>query len=181
MKSLMTKLIYAFMFLALAGFTCVLAIHLTALAGSTFLYDHLGAFVFPGLFVVWLPTIFAMNRLTKGFERKETWRVALRGCPKWMRVSCWVVFGYGWGTSMLLMLFTDARASALTSARTLSAFVLIFFVVATCVLYSATQAEKYDRTRKCTNGHQVGPLAKFCEVCGAPCDAGGSSQEVGGL
>ena len=165
----MVKLIYPFLFLATAGLAIDVVIHLAALAGSTALFDLLGKYIFLGIFVVWLPAIFAMNRLAREFKQKDIWRAALRGCPKWMRMAMWTVFGYAWvGFFVLPLLYGGSSNSHPNSARLMSGAVLMFYAVATCVLYSATQAEKHDKSRRCANGHHVGPLARFCEECGAP-------------
>jgi hypothetical protein len=45
----------------------------------------------PGLFIVWLPTVLLMNRMTRDFKQKDVWRAALRGCPKWMQRLVYVL------------------------------------------------------------------------------------------
>jgi len=177
----MAKLIYPFLFLATAGLAIDVVIHLAAFTGSTILFDQLGKYIFPGIFVVWLPAIFAMNRLAREFKQRDIWRAALRGCPKWMRMALWTVFGYGWASLFVLpILYGEGIDSGPNSARAMSAIALTFYAVAACVLYSATQAEKFDQGRRCANGHRVGPLARFCEECGAPViDVTSSSSAIG--
>jgi hypothetical protein len=41
-------------------------------------------FLFPGIFVVCLPTILFVNWLTRDFKQRDLWKAALRGCPTWM-------------------------------------------------------------------------------------------------
>jgi hypothetical protein len=50
-------------------------------------------FLFPGIFVVWLPTILFTNLLTRDFKQKDLWKAGLRGCPAWMRTAQWAVWG----------------------------------------------------------------------------------------
>ena len=59
--------------------------------------------------------------------------------------------------------------AAANRARLMSATLLIFYAIPVAVLYSATQVERVDDSRRCLNGHRVPGLAKFCEECGSPC------------
>jgi hypothetical protein len=164
----MTVLTYPFLALAVAGFVAVLAIHVASLFGVTYLW-HFLRFLFPGIFVVFLPTIFVMNRLTRDFKQKDIWRAALRGCPQWMRRAVWAIIGYAWvGFFVLPLLFGGGMESAANKARSMSGALLIFYLIPAAVLYSATQVQRLDESRRCLNGHRVSPLAKFCEECGAP-------------
>lgn len=58
--------------------------------------------------------------------------------------------------------------SAANKARSMSATLLIFYMIPLAVMYSATHVQRFDESRRCLNGHRVSPLAKFCEECGAP-------------
>jgi len=92
----MAKIAYPFLLLAGVGFTVVLVIHAATLFGATYLFEHSLKFVGPGLFVVWLPTVLIMGRLTRDFKQRDIWRAALRGCPEWMRKAQWALVGYTW-------------------------------------------------------------------------------------
>jgi hypothetical protein len=161
-------LTYFFLVLAVAGFLGMLAIHIAALAGVTVPSVVLKV-VFPGLFVVWLPTILVSNRLSKEYKQNHLWRATLRGCPKWMQTALWVVCGYGFLGTFLLPLFFGRNVDSYGgSTAGMSGFVIAFYAMAMCVLYSATRAEEFDRNRRCLNGHHVSPVARFCEDCGSP-------------
>jgi hypothetical protein len=165
----MTTLVYLLLVAASVGFTGALTIHIAALLGSITPFQHFGKLMFPGLVVVWLPTIFCMNRLTRDVKQKDLWKAALRGCPRWMRTTWWIVAGYSWiGAFAIPLLFGGGMNSPLSEARSVSGIMLAFYGIAVCVLYSSTQAAKRDGARCCLNGHHVGPLAKFCDECGAP-------------
>jgi hypothetical protein len=124
------------------------------------------AIVFPGLFLVWLPTVLLMNRLTREFKQKDLWKAALRGCPPWMRTSLWIVLGAVFFLTFALPFLTGSNPGASPSNFIL--FPVCFYAVSFCVMYSLIHAEKYDTGRRCLNGHRISPLAKFCEECGAP-------------
>jgi hypothetical protein len=78
-------LVYPFLALSAVGFAAALAVHVASLFGVTDPFSYGLRYLGPGVFVVALPMILLMNRLTRDFEQKDTWRAALRGCPQWMR------------------------------------------------------------------------------------------------
>jgi hypothetical protein len=165
----MAKIAYPLLLLAGFGFTVVLAIHVATLFGATYLFTHSLRFVGPGLFVVWLPTVLISSRLTRDTKQKDFWRAALRGCPEWARRAQWVLFGYAWvGFFALPFLYGGGMELPANKARSMSAVLLAFYSTAFAVLYSAIHVEKLDANRRCSNGHRVPPLAKYCEECGAP-------------
>jgi hypothetical protein len=163
----MMALVYVLLAIASVGFCAVAAVHLEALAGSTVLFHHAEKLMFPVLFVLWIPTIFCMNRMTGDAKQKDIWKIALRGCPKWMRIAAFIIFGYAWAGALAnaLLFRTDPL---LSGARGTSGVMLAFYGVAACVLYSFTRSAAVDEGRRCLNGHKVGPLAKYCEECGSP-------------
>jgi hypothetical protein len=165
----MAAVTYPFLALATVGFVAMLAIHVASLFGITYPFDQSLRFLGPGVFIVFLPMIFVMNRLTRDFKQKEVWRAALRGCPQWMRRTVWIICGYAWvGFFALPFLYGGGMNLAANKVRSMSATLLIFYLIPAAVLYSATQIQHSDDNRRCLNGHRVSPLAKFCEECGAP-------------
>jgi len=164
----MAALIYPFLAIASVGFVAMLVVHISALLGNTYLFDHSFRWLGPGVFIAFLPMIFVMNRLTRDFKQKDVWRAALRGCPQWVYRTVWVIFGYAWaGFFVLPLLYGGGMDSAANKARSMSGVLLVFYLLPAAVLYSATKIQQFDQGRRCLNGHQVSPLAKFCEECGA--------------
>ncbi len=92
----MAALIPPFLALAVIGSVAALVVHVASLFGATYLFEHFLRFLIPGVFVISLPMIFAMNGLTGDIKQKDLWRAALRGCPQWMRRTLWVICGYAW-------------------------------------------------------------------------------------
>ncbi len=171
----MKTLTWLLLVVAVAGLLCMVAVHISALVGVTAPFDNSIRFVVPALFAVWVPTIFVMTRLTREFKQKDIWRAALRGCPAWMRRTVWVLFGYCWaGFFILPALYGGGMDSDANKARVMSAGVMIFYLIAAAVSYSAVNADRSGTLTRCLNGHPVQPLAKFCDECGAPV----SSQPV---
>src|SRR5436190_19585037 len=123
----MVAFIYPFLMLAVVGLITVAAVHVSALMGTTSLFEHLLRVLGPGIFVVFLPTIFVMNRLTRDFKQKDIWRAALRGCPTWMRRTVWTIFGYSWlGFFILPVIFGGGMDSATNKARIGSGALMVF-------------------------------------------------------
>ena len=172
----MTAAIYPVFLLAAVGFAAMLVVHLVSLFGDTYLFQRTIAVLGPGVFVVCLPTIFVMNRLTRDVKQKDLWRAALRGCPRWMYRTVWGIFMYCWaGFFVLPLLYGGGMDLAANKARVMSGALLIFYLIPLAVMYSATHVDPFDGSRRCLNGHRVSPLANFCEECGAPVVAGSSS------
>jgi hypothetical protein len=56
-----------------------------------------------GIFVVWLPTLLIAARITRDAKQKDLWKVALSGCPPWMRQALYVLTGYAVLNFLLFM------------------------------------------------------------------------------
>jgi hypothetical protein len=166
----MTKLVaYPVMALAAIGVIVCFALHIISFREDPELLKRALVFVFPGIFVVWLPTVLVMNRLTRDFKQRDLWKAALRGCPPGMKVILWLVLGYVFFATFLMPLLRGSNPGA--SPGGFLIFPAAFYSVSFCVMYSATRVEQVDGGRRCRNGHLVSPLAKFCEDCGAPVTA----------
>lgn len=174
----MAAVISVFFALAAVGFAATLAVHVASLFGNTYLFDRTIAVLGLGVFVVFIPTIFVMNRTTRDFKRKHLWRAALRGCPRWMYWTVWAIFAYGWAGSFVLPLLYGGGNSGANTARAMSGILLVFYLVSVAMMYSAMHVGRFDEGRRCLNGHRVSPLAKFCEECGAPVATSSNSPPV---
>lgn len=146
----------------------VATVHIAVLCGFITPFQQLARIFVPGLFAVFGPMIFYANRMTRDVKQKDFWKAALRGCPKWMRITLYTILGYSWITGLLSFLIQRDANSQLSAARGISGIMLAFYAIAVGVLYSSTQVARIDEDRRCLNGHRVGPLSNFCEECGAP-------------
>jgi hypothetical protein len=168
----MIAIIYTFLALAAIGMAAMVAVHIAALFGNIVPFERTLRILGPGVFVVFLPTVLVMTRLTRDFKQKDIWRAALRGCPRWMYRAFYAIFIYCWaGLFILPMLYGGGMDAEANKARGMSGGLLIFYMTSVAVLFSATRAERVDESRRCLNGHRVSPVAKFCEDCGAPVSA----------
>ncbi|HVM93169.1 MAG TPA: hypothetical protein VMT67_10185 [Terriglobales bacterium] len=159
---------YTVMMLALLGLLLSLGAYVFEFAGIYSPPQNRPPLLFFGIFIVWFPTIFLMNKLTEDFKQKDMWKAALRGCPPWMRKSMWAVVGVVSALAYLPVVLKVQRPYP-------DVFVLFpgcFYAASFCITYSVINAWKYDSTRRCLNGHAISPLAKFCDECGAPAAPG---------
>jgi len=158
--------------LAGIGLALSLVVHTAALAGAT----PFGTSAFAlhaGVFVVWLPTVMVIQRYTRDFPRRDFWKIALRGCPPWMKRLTYGFFAYafaGFAYYVLTSALHPVRHSGPPDAATVRGFSglwMAFYSTAMALLYSSSRMPALE-TRLCVQGHRVGPLARFCEQCGGP-------------
>lgn len=169
----MNAVLLAFSILAGLGLVLSIAVHVAALAGIA-LFGSAAFSLHVGIFVVWLPTVIIARRHTRDFKQKDFWKAALRGCPAWMKWLTYFFFVYAiinFAYFFITTAVASPRHSGPPDAATLRGFSghwMAFYSAAMSVLYSSTRIPSLDAGRQCVQGHQVGPLAKFCEQCGSP-------------
>jgi hypothetical protein len=168
----MKSILYPFMLLAACGLALSVAAHCIALAGATIPGGKLVWSLHAGVFVVWIPTVLVSMRATRHASRKDFWKVALAGCPIWMRRGFYALCGYAVINFVLFMATTfnqpkqqtgDAPPSVI---RGFSGHWMVFYGAAFAVLYSRIHAPHLYRERTCPQGHRVSPGARFCSECG---------------
>jgi hypothetical protein len=163
-----TKALYGLALVAVLGFVSSLLVHLAAWAGVAPPKAAWGLHV--GIFVVWLPTVFVAQQLTRDVKRNEFWTAALRGAPTWasMALKCLMVYALA-NFGLFIFQLNGHKPDDALQARGFSGHWLIFYGAAAATLYSAARLRDCgDRPRACLNGHAVSLTAQFCEQCGAP-------------
>jgi hypothetical protein len=163
-------LVWFFAILAAAGLALSILSHFAALLG---LQGPLGDYSWVlhiGIFAVWIPAVLVAQRLTAEFARKDFWKAALRGSPPWMRYMVYGFFGYALLNFALFITHAPLKGGSGSMppsvVRGFSGHWMAFYAAALAILYSALHAKDRDASRRCLNGHLVGPLAQFCERCG---------------
>ena len=167
-------LVMPFFLLAVLGFGLSVVAHACAVFG---LPQPLGSAVMSlhgGVFVIWIPAILVSNRMVAGYPRKDFWKVALRGCPVWMRWGTMVVFAYAIinfvffvGHDVSRQQKKPAGAAPPDVVRGFSGHWMAFYAAGTSLLYSGMVVARHDPARRCKNGHVVSPSSNFCDTCGA--------------
>jgi hypothetical protein len=169
----MKAILYLFMVLAACGLALSISAHCVALAGVPIPGGRLVWGLHLGIFVVWFPAVLISKRATDYANRKDFWKLALAGCPVWMRRALYIIFGYGILNFIVCMVTTADQPRQqqtddvpLSDIRTISGHWMIFYGAAFAILYSRVQAPEVYRERKCPKGHTSSPTASFCSVCG---------------
>jgi hypothetical protein len=166
MKAVIMFLIQCSMCLAGLGLCLLAATVIALLAGHHAISNSMAEVLFPGIFVVWFPTVLVSGVMVRGARQRDFWKVALSGCPKWMRSTLYTAIGLG-AASFLYFVVLSGNRKNLPLVLFGGGHMLIFYGVAFCVLYSASsKADLLDR-RRCPSGHDVSPLDSFCPNCGA--------------
>jgi len=167
----MRTITFPFMLLAAAGFILSLYAHVMFLLDQSSPWGESVWFLHAGVFVVWVPAVLVARRLVRNTAQKDFWKVAMIGCPSWMRDAFGALFVYAI-LNFLYFAFVSSKHSAGTGTQTsairgFSGHWLIFYAAAFAILYSARHRPDLLDGAKCPNGHDVDPLAKYCGACGA--------------
>jgi hypothetical protein len=164
---MMKTLISPFVGIAAAGLVLSLLVHVTAIAGIASPLGKAAWGLHVGIFAVWIPAVMVSQAQTRDAKRTDFWRVALRGCPPWMRYMTYGFFGYAFVNFALFFLGTfGERQDELATLRGFSGHWMAFYSTAMAILYSYLKAD--TAVPRCINGHAAGVTAQYCETCGQP-------------
>ena len=168
----MKPILIFFAALSAVGLALSIVSHAAALLGIRGPLGDFTPVLHVGIFVVWIPTVLVANRFTRNASRKDFWKVALRGCPSWMKYMTYAFFGYALLNFLIfIMVLPKAGGTGPMPPQVVRGFSghwMAFYSAALAVLYSAVNLWDEDLERHCPNGHAVQPLAKFCDQCGQP-------------
>ena len=168
MTGLMRNVTLPFMLLAAIGLGLSLYAHVLALLNLPFPWGESVWFLHVGIFVVWFPAVLIAQRLVRNSSQKDFWKVALLGCPHWMRIAGVVLFAYAILNFLFFALSASngAQSGEASNIRGFSGHWLIFYGAAFAILYSARARPDLLEGFKCPNGHDADPLAQYCGTCG---------------
>jgi hypothetical protein len=160
--------LWVFVLLSGIGLVVSLWVHLGAVMGrapsSFFWVLHVG------IFVVWFPAVFVAQRLVGNVNRKDFWKVVLKGVPDWMRYMVYGFLGYAVVNFLFFMTKAPSGGSGASPPavvwRGFSGHWMAFYSAALAILYSAARTE--DTSLRCANGHLAAPNAVYCRQCGQP-------------
>jgi len=161
----MKNLASLFVGIAGAGLVLSLFVHITALAGIESPLGRAAWALHGGIFLVWLPAVLAAQRLTTHANRADMWRMALRGCPPWMKYLTYFFFGYAFlNFAFFVIRGFSRKPTEIESLRGFSGHWMLFYGAAMAILYSYIKED--DRLPRCANGHICSQIANYCERCG---------------
>jgi Protein of unknown function (DUF3592) len=162
-------LLWPFIGLSAIGLVVSLWVHLGAVTGRRVAPEAYFWILHMGIFVVWFPAVLVAKGRVGNINRKDYWKVVLRGCPDWMRYMVYGFFAYAVVNFALFMLQAPAGGSRNLTAvewRGFSGHWMAFYSAALAILYSSAKAG--ENARHCLNGHPIPPNANFCTRCGQP-------------
>jgi len=157
------------MLIAAVGFVLSLTAHIASMSGKSIPSAMHVMSLHVGIFIVWLPAVLVVTKMTGSANRRDLWKIALSGCPIWMRRTVYALFGYTALNFLLFLMRTDNQRSGEEASPSVvwgfSGHWLLFYGIAFAVFYSAIHAPKLLEKRFCPEGHPASPLDQFCPKC----------------
>jgi hypothetical protein len=144
----MKRFSFHFMLLAITGLLFSLSVHIKVMLSPVFveqspsIYHFLMIGLTLGLFILCLPTFFAIDELIlKDRRHRDFWKVAFRALPSWAIFLLWTVIVYGF---VLGGIQSSTRISSLTSPYIWSSWIagvqsgqyISFYSVSGSILYT---------------------------------------------
>jgi hypothetical protein len=163
--------LWLFIGIAATGLILSLWVHIGAVMGRRVAPESFFWMLHVGIFVVWIPAVFVAQRLVGSMNRRDFWKVVLKGSPDWMRYMVYGFFGYAMVNFLLFMGHAPKGGGGANPPATVwrgfSGHWMAFYSAALAILYSA--AASMDSSRRCTNGHVLSPDSPdTCTRCGQP-------------
>jgi Protein of unknown function (DUF3592) len=158
--------------LAIAGFLLSVWVNVGAITGrwtppSYFWALHIG------IFLVFGPAVFVAQKRVGHTNRKDFWKVALRGAPDWMRYFLYAVFAYTAAIGIPSLIGGLQQPSGpqrssdfISDWAGFSATWMAFYWASFTIVYAALEQERLGP--RCVKGHPTHPDANFCSRCGQP-------------
>ena len=175
MKTLFRPLLLPFMALAVIGFILSLYIHIISLLGMPSPFGAATWSLHIGCFVIWLPAVLVSRKIMQGVPKKDFWKVALAGCPSWMKYLLYAFFGYAVINFAIFFVATGTSGKHQMGAtpppsilRGFSGHWLAFYSAGFALLYSAYHRDWNQLGKTCSKGHVLSYGDKFCAKCGEP-------------
>lgn len=138
-----------FTVLSCIGLILSLWVHIGALMGRRVAPESFFWGLHVGIFVVWFPAIFAAQKRAGSINRRDFWRVVLKGSPEWMRYMVYAFLGYA---VLNFSLFMSQAPTGKTGAnppasvwRGFSGHWMAFYSAAFAILFSSMQVRRNRR------------------------------------
>lgn len=157
-----------FLMLSGIGFVASLWINIGSMMSRRIAPESFFVILHVGIFVVWFPAVLVAKRRIGNLQRKDFWKVVLRGAPDWMRYFVNAVGVYAFAGFFVSAVHSPAEGGQLDPSAwgQFSGVWMVFYSAAFAILYAAGTDEL--RGGRCINGHTVLSGANFCTQCGQP-------------
>ena len=163
--------LWPFVGLSAIGFVLSAWVHYWALKGRRVAPADYFWMLHVGVFVVWFPAVMVTQKRTGDLRRKDFWKAALKGSPKWMHYLIYILGAYAVIAFILFTLFAGQPTPFGTFSSGddwagFSAGWMEFYCAAFVLLYAA--AREGSTSARCVNGHALPANAVVCTQCGQP-------------
>lgn len=167
----MIAFLIPFMALAALGFVCSALVHLCALAGVVPPGGNAVFALHGGIFVIWVPVMILVMRISRGRRGMMSWMDQLSGCPVWMRWLILALFAYAVLNFFLafggqISGHEDNEANAPSTLRGFSGHWMAFYAAGFGVMLTGYRKPWMLRAAKCPAGHKITHDQRFCATCG---------------
>jgi hypothetical protein len=128
--------------------------------------------LFLGVFAVWIPTIRRLRRIGVALQSRNGLWVSLEGAPRWVRFGVLGLLAYACISFVAGMPgpTTPEAHVSVAVGRMFSGHAMLFYGIAAAWNHAHERRSELGLWR-CPAGHEVGPRANFCDVCGARINA----------
>jgi len=127
-----------------------------------------------GIFPLWLPVVLISQKMFGSAPRMGHWKMALSGCPPWMKYMTYGFFSYAFVNFAIFFLLTATHPQAKGGAepavevlRGFSGHWMAFYSAGLAILTTAYRRGLSNLQRKCPFGHEIGWSDRFCPTCGS--------------
>jgi hypothetical protein len=170
------------MFVAAVGFLLSVTAHVLSLFGVQIPGGNAVAGLHLGIFVVWIPAVLISARAARFANRWDALKLALAGCPRWMRYGLIALFAYAVVNFILFMGNAPNQTHSESGwppsvVRGFSGHWMVFYAAAFAILYSRFRAPWLFVPVMCPNGHGVSQTARFCPECGSALPESGENAQ----
>ena len=131
-----------------------------------------------GIFPVWIPVVLISKKMFGGARRLDFWKVALSGCPPWMKYMTYGFFIYAFVNFAIFFILTTTHPQVLggpePSVDVLHGFSghwMAFYSAGLAILTTAYYRGLSNLQPRCRYGHEIGWNDKFCPKCGTAIDS----------
>lgn len=138
-------LLWPFIALSAIGLGLSLWVHLVSIAGRKVAPHAFIGILHVGIFVVWFPAVLVAIKRVGNTNRKDFWKVVVRGSPEWVR---YMVYGFLAYAVVNFLIFIPSVVSdrtetmSVTAWRAFSGHWMAFYSAALAILYSASVSQK---------------------------------------
>ena len=164
-------LLLPLMIYAACGLALSLVVHVLSFFGAAPGGETLFTALDLGIFPLWVPVVLIARKMSGGaMRRMDFWKMAMSGCPPWMRYMTYGFFIYAvinWAIFVLPMMSQPRPSGAERALHGFSGHWMVFYSAGLAIVTTSYRRGLSNLQRHCPFGHSVGWGDRFCPTCGA--------------